>query len=75
MGIHDFRVISKLGQKAWDALLEEVNNAIVNGTINAEHMKDIASALHKRVGAKHRMRVDSSNSKRLSVIMQSFVRS
>ena len=51
MGIHDFRVISKLGQKAWDALLEEVNN----GTINAEHMKDIASALHKRVGAKHRM--------------------
>ena len=33
MGINDFKVIGKLGQKAWDVLLDEVNG----GTIEAEH--------------------------------------
>ena len=49
------RVIDKLGQAAWDILC----GAVDVGTITAQHMQDIAYALHKHVGGKHKRRVNN----------------
>ena len=51
------RVIDKLGQAAWDILC----GAVDVGTITAQHMQDIAYALHKHVGGKHKRRVNNPN--------------
>ena len=52
MGIHDKDVIAKIGEKAWDILLEEV----VKGTIDHQKMTDFARQLGPKVGGNHSRR-------------------
>ena len=43
----------KLGEPAWDVLIGKTKE----GSINAQHMKDISRALHSTVGGNHLRRV------------------
>ena len=54
MGVHDKRVVAKLGSGVWNVILE----AVRDGDINGQKMRDIAQLLHTSVGGRHRMRVN-----------------
>ena len=56
MGPYRRKVISKLGQSAWDFLMGEVDGSRING----QNMKDIAFSLHETIGAKHELRMNST---------------
>ena len=53
MGRNTKSVREALGKEAWDILIEKTED----GSISAQHMKDISSALHPRVGGNHSRRV------------------
>ena len=53
MGKNDKSVREALGKEAWDILIEKTED----GSIGFQHMKDISSALHPRIGGNHVRRV------------------
>ena len=54
MGRYDERVKEIWGIEAWNILIEEAKE----GSITAQHMRDISQALHPAVGKNHRRRVE-----------------
>ena len=54
MGKNDYLVKEKLGQKAWEILIEKTKD----GTITSQHMKDLSQFLDSTVGGNHSRRVN-----------------
>ena len=54
MGKNDYLVKERLGQKAWEILIEKTKD----GTITSQHMKDLSQFLDSTVGGNHSRRVN-----------------
>ena len=53
MGVYDRKVISVIGRDIWDHIL----NGATSGTLNSQHMCDIARLLSPKVGGNHSRRI------------------